>query len=115
MSLHRFTRHAFAFLVACGLGACDHDDSDRGVGEACTVDSDCAGGLECELEHGKGVCKEHSGDDGDDTASDDTAAQGCTVDADCDAGLECELENGQGFCKPHDGDDSGDDGGGGSK
>lgn len=32
-----------------------------GGGGACTVDADCAQGLECEVEHGVGTCKPHGG------------------------------------------------------
>jgi len=100
-----------------------------GSTDACQTDADCAAGLECEVEHGAGFCKEHGGgrdddgsagsggsDDGsagsggsDDGSagsggSDESSGSGCTSDADCSPGLECEVEHGASYCKPHDGE-----------
>ncbi len=104
-------------LVACGDPGEDTRSVGRGIeGSACQTDSDCALGLECELEHGESFCKPHGGDDGDDGSGGDDGAGGsdgsgatagnvCATDADCGAGMECELEHGESFCKPHGGSD----------
>ncbi len=85
-----------------------------GAGAACTVDSDCAIGLECE----HGTCQpdaEPADEQGDDDAADDNdddrgqdagTAPTCAADSDCPNGLKCD----DGVCKL---DDSGDDGSGG--
>ncbi|MFM2415592.1 MAG: hypothetical protein RL385_315 [Pseudomonadota bacterium] len=71
---------------------------------ACSSDSQCGAGLECD----DGRCKAHGGDDGDDDGSDDDAgvtsvtgsmAVACVTDSQCSAGLECD----DGRCKAHGG------------
>lgn len=67
------------FLAAVGIAACEDNDN-HGVGDACAKDADCAAGLECEIEHGEGYCKEHGGDDDshcdDDSNGDDSNSGG---------------------------------------
>jgi len=69
----------------------DGAGGDDGLGAACTLDTDCAGGLECE----HGACQPHGGD----TSSSASGGGTCSTDADCGGGLECE----DGACKPHGG------------
>ena len=91
-----------------------------GAGAACTVNSDCLQGLECE----HSVCQPHrkggeqqqgegdagEADEGEDHDDHDAGtAQQCSVSTDCPSGQECD----DGACKADDsGSEGGDDSGG---
>ena len=95
------TRWFFCALLGLGLSACTASDltaqsAKIGVGDVCSVDSDCNDGLECE--HAQ--CKEHGGADAD-------AGAACVADTDCATGQECD----DGACKDHHDGEANDDGG----
>lgn len=86
-------------------GASD-DPATPGAASECAVDADCGAGLECEVEHGVGLCQPHGGTaSGTPNGSPSGAGigQSCSQDTDCAAGLECEVEHGQGVCAAHGG------------
>jgi hypothetical protein len=112
--------------VEHGVGTCiPHRSADAGVASSdasrhdamstppgmgtCTTDSNCASGLECEIEHGVGTCVPHRSADAGvtsdasrgDATSTPPGATTCTTDSNCASGLECEVEHGVGTCVPH--------------
>lgn len=106
-----------ALLVGTGCATDDIiDDSNGGLrrgddvtadgGAACETDADCAGGEECEIEHGFGYCKAHGGDE---TGADDHGGSGGGSDDD-PAGDD---KGGSGNDDTA-GDDNGDDGAAGT-
>ena len=92
---------AIAALGCASPGDGTSTKSIAGAGDACTVDADCAAGLECD----DGACKQHGGR-GDDDDRDGGVA--CTTVADCAAGEECD----DGACKRDEDDDDNDRDGG---
>jgi hypothetical protein len=99
-----------SFFLALGglcLGGCFEDPAgwrseSALAGTLCGESGACGRGLECEIEHGVGVCRPH-GSAGDGSVGSATAGGACTGSVDCTSGLECEIEHGIGTCRAHGG------------
>lgn len=96
-----------AALLGCGSDVVE--PGVKGVGGLCIADLECAAGLACVNEHGRGICAPRPRDGAVSLAPDASRTFGgvgapCDSAADCLGGLDCRADGDRNVCALPEGD-----------